>query len=125
MKTILLSFALLLALQASDCATAGSIQDSSVTKAKRQVDAEDVQLEREFTEITPGATLRVPGDDRIGVLQRDDVGYFVTYAKGDYVRVKITRGERNTFFITAISNWGLLPKLPKRPGEAEVAREGK
>lgn len=29
-------------LQASDCATAGSIQDSSVTKAKRQVDAEDM-----------------------------------------------------------------------------------
>lgn len=42
MKTILLSFALLFALQASDCATAGSIQDSNVTRAKRQVDAEDL-----------------------------------------------------------------------------------
>lgn len=36
-----LLFILLLALQASDCATAGSIQDSSVTKAKRETDAED------------------------------------------------------------------------------------
>lgn len=42
MKTILLCVALGLALQASDCATAGSIQDSSVTKAKRDADAEDM-----------------------------------------------------------------------------------
>ena len=40
MKTILLSVVLLLAIQASDCATAGSIQDSKVTKAKRELDAE-------------------------------------------------------------------------------------
>lgn len=40
MRTILLSITLLLTLQVSDCATAGSIQDSSVTKAKRELDAE-------------------------------------------------------------------------------------
>lgn len=39
MRTLLLSITLLLTLQASDCATAGSIQDSQVTKAKREADA--------------------------------------------------------------------------------------
>jgi hypothetical protein len=38
MRTLLLSITLLLTLQASDCATAGSIQDSKVTKAKREAD---------------------------------------------------------------------------------------
>lgn len=42
MKTVLMITALAFALQASDCATAGSIQDSSVTKAKREADAEDM-----------------------------------------------------------------------------------
>lgn len=40
MRTLLLSITLLLTLQASHCATAGSIQDSDVTKAKRELDAE-------------------------------------------------------------------------------------
>lgn len=42
MKSALLASILTLALQASDCATAGSIQDSQVTKAKREADAEDL-----------------------------------------------------------------------------------
>lgn len=41
MKTVLMITALTLALQSSNCATAGSIQDSSVTRAKRDADAED------------------------------------------------------------------------------------
>lgn len=40
MRTLLLSVTLLLTLQASDCATAGSIQDSNVTRGKRELDAE-------------------------------------------------------------------------------------
>ncbi len=42
MRTILTALLIAIAFQASDCATAGSIQDSSVTKAKRKVDAEDM-----------------------------------------------------------------------------------
>ena len=111
MKTIFAIALLLLAMQASDCATAGSIQDSNVTKAKREVDAEDKNLDREFTAIHTGATLRVFGDNRIGVLQSDSVGYYVAYAQGDYVRVKITKGEMNTFSIRPISNWMPLSNL--------------
>jgi hypothetical protein len=40
MNKLLFGAVLMLALQASDCATAGSIQDSSVTKAKREADAQ-------------------------------------------------------------------------------------
>ena len=40
MKTFLLSAVLLLAIQASDCATAGSIHDSSVTREKRAADSQ-------------------------------------------------------------------------------------
>jgi hypothetical protein len=40
MNRFLLSVTLLLTIQASDCATAGSIQDSKVTQAKRETDAE-------------------------------------------------------------------------------------
>lgn len=43
MRTLLLSITLLLTLQASDCATADSVQDSNVTAAKREVDAEDAK----------------------------------------------------------------------------------
>ena len=69
MKTILLSVALAFALQASDCATAGSIHDSKVTKAKREVDGEDL-----------AKPLPTPYQ---------------------------------------------VPKMPQRPGAAELAREGK
>ncbi len=40
MKSILSCFVFCFALQASDCATAGSIQDSQVTKEKRAADAQ-------------------------------------------------------------------------------------
>lgn len=43
MRTLLLSISLLLTLQASDCATAGSVQDSAVTQAKREADAESAR----------------------------------------------------------------------------------
>jgi len=42
MKSILITCLFLLALQ-SDCGTAGSVQDTQHTSAKRQVDAEDAQ----------------------------------------------------------------------------------
>ena len=43
MRHLFLSISLLLTLQASDCATAGSVQDSDVTAAKREVDAESAK----------------------------------------------------------------------------------
>lgn len=54
MRTLLWSLTIVFALQASDCATAGSIQDSKVTKAKREVDAED--RAKTLPAGTPGAT---------------------------------------------------------------------
>lgn len=53
MNKFLLSITLLLALQASDCATAGSIQDSKVTQAKREADAEAVASPTPFPQPTP------------------------------------------------------------------------
>lgn len=56
MRTLFLSITLLLTLQASDCAKAGSIQDESVTQAKRELDAHNLASSTP----TPPALVKLP-----------------------------------------------------------------
>jgi hypothetical protein len=103
MNRFLLSATLLLALQASDCATAGSIQDSSVTRAKRETDAGDGIV---------GSAVFLPGNDAPGTLRQTVAGdYLVVYSSGESIPVQVVIGHDHKFSVYPKS-----PKLPQNGG---------
>ena len=109
MNKLLLAATLLLAFQTSDCAKAGSIQDESVTAAKREVDA--------VAEPTPSETF--PGMEgnhgsldgvKTGTLHRDSDGNWTqNYDDGTAEPVVVKRHSDGLVYV-------YRPKLPQRPG---------
>jgi len=102
MRTLLL---LLLTLQASDCATAGSVQDSTVTAAKREADAEIAKPTP-----TPVVMREVyPVDFGDGLSPTDSRPHLECY-----LPEKPTASQMDTYLRHCIAN--PRKKLPKRPG---------
>jgi len=109
MRTLLLSISLLLTLQASDCATAGSVQDSAVTQAKREVDAESTRPTP-----TPVAMRDVyptiSSDSPDGLSLADLRAHL-----GCYLPENPTASQMDTYLRHCVAK-DRKKKLPKRPG---------
>lgn len=143
MRTLLLSILLLLTLQASDCATAGSVQDSNVTKAKREADADYYQrttsppaAESPAAEYLETEHLRaVPVTTLTDIAELEDMEFFKRNGMdGGHIRIGgkdgISRHRSNgSWFVeyddgtqedVAMTNPKpgkfVIVKLPKRPG---------